>query len=63
MNGQGPKGSAVLSNSEAISAVEDQSEGAGVSLVSERGTTLPRVKVSKYRLNEEGSLDPQTVGL
>ena len=63
MSGQGPKGSAILSNSEAISTVEDRNEGIGVSSISERETTLPKVKVSKYRLNEEGSLDPQTVGL
>jgi hypothetical protein len=45
--GQGPKGSAILSNSESIAAVEDRSEGAGLSSVPERETTRPRVKVSK----------------
>lgn len=63
MSGQGPKGSAILSNSEPITVVEGWSEGVGLSSTSERETTQPRVKVSKYYLNEEGSLTPQTAGL
>ena len=47
MNGQGPKGSAILPNSESIAALEDRSEVTGVSSVSERVLTPPKVKVSK----------------
>ena len=41
----------MLSNSESATMEEARSEGAGVSLVSERGTTQPEVKVPKCRLN------------
>lgn len=63
LGSQGPKGSAILSNSESITVVEGRSEGAGLSPVSERATTQPKVKVPKCYLNVEGSLNPQTAGL
>ena len=41
----------ILSNSERANTVDAGSEGAGVSLVSERGKTQPEVKVPKCRLS------------
>ncbi|RLF07452.1 MAG: hypothetical protein DRJ64_02945 [Thermoprotei archaeon] len=62
MDGQGPKGSAILSNSESMGHVEGRSEGTGVSLVPERVKTQTRVKGPKCGLNDEGSGNPQTAG-
>lgn len=61
MGSRGPKGSATLSNSEFVTAVEDRSEGVGVSSASKRGTTQTEVKAAKYRLSVEGSCGPKTV--
>ena len=47
-----------MSNSEFIIVVELRSRGAGVSLVSKRGTTQIRVKVPKYRLSVKGEEGP-----
>lgn len=66
MNGEGPKGSAFLSNSEFVSAVESWSEDAGVSSVSERGRTQPKVKVPKLLAKSRRVFelsDSRTVGL
>ena len=53
-----------MSNSEFTIVVEDRSRGAGVNLVSKRGTTQTRVKVPKYWLSVKGEEGPypQTVG-
>ena len=60
---QGPKGPGSLLNSKSLVIVEGGSEGAGVSLVPEREITLPAVKAPKYWLSQEGSFQPQTVGM
>jgi hypothetical protein len=57
-----------LSNSKCRSCVEARKRGAGVSLVSVRGTTQTTVKVPKYRLSVNGkkvftAKDSEEVGL
>jgi hypothetical protein len=61
---QGKKFSLFLLNSKAIIVVEVGSRGTGVSPVSERGTTQPRVKVLKYYLSVKGKgcFLPKTAG-
>ena len=51
---QGKKFSLFLLNSESIVALEGGSRGAGVTPVSDRGTTLPWVKVPKNWLIVNG---------
>jgi hypothetical protein len=51
---QGKKFSLFLLNSESIVAVEGGSRGARVTRVSDRGTTLPWVKVPKNWLSVNG---------
>ena len=57
-----------MSNSEHFSIVDFKKRGAGVSLVSERGTTLTTVKVPKCWLSVKGGKvfivkDSEEVGL